>query len=792
MGLFGNKNKSDASAAPQSAPQNAPKPSKRAKKNELMKVLNESVWESVHEDFKANKQFILQKDGETRYVALLFDTNDVGGLVGKEAKKDESKGSVIEAIRSGRIKTFILPDMLQDDSFLIIPDIDTIDNMDEFAMFSSIKYLLCTVSPDGGVTTETVGGTDNDDDEDLFVTLEDIEKFIKNGDNVETLFPYMNGHGLPPAFGGNGPANAPMDDDIEELDDDDDYDDEDEDEDEPISGPVGPTPMGPVVNGPTPVGPSPIVGGPQQPVSPQQPVVNGPTPMGPQQPQPVQQPQPTQPTPTQAPMGTGGIDSLLSGNTPVDDEYSDDYDGMDDYDDDYDESMNDEGEGYSEEGEYNDDGDDYEDITEEVVNDFVIRNFYSDDLGLEVSTEPFDLQFLHGNAYVPFNEDRGSGWLNEYLSNLAKDANTRMERMHNENLFRMRERYMRIIQGHCENISKSLDISDDSTQYGKMRFAIEQNKTDNYDQIESSIADKRIQLENSWEAKLEQVGETAAAEAKQQYIDRHITAHENDLLNLETREKDEIERDYQNSMKRMNDDRRIEASKLLDLAINETLKEMSELYLKVLRDEKKEYTRLQNEMTRFIDDNRKDEKARIEAIAEQNRQVKQANEVRKEYTAKIKAMSAEFDVKKTTLQADIDRMKKEHDIELGNYEAAWKEKVDAEKAKNEDLHRQLDELMVKYADLDSAKKAEYEARINTFEQERASWKEELDHVVSVHNRSSKVTIFLIIAILLASMGIGFIFGTILNVRKTSEIEQSSLYKQSNSMITHKMILVPFP
>ena len=263
MGLFGNKNKSDASAAPQSAPQNAPKPSKRAKKNELMKVLNESVWESVHEDFKANKQFILQKDGETRYVALLFDTNDVGGLVGKEAKKDESKGSVIEAIRSGRIKTFILPDMLQDDSFLIIPDIDTIDNMDEFAMFSSIKYLLCTVSPDGGVTTETVGGTDNDDDEDLFVTLEDIEKFIKNGDNVETLFPYMNGSGLPPAFGGNGPANAPMDDDIEELDDDDDYDDDYDDEDEPVSGPVGPTPMGPVVNGPTPVGPSPIIGGPQ-------------------------------------------------------------------------------------------------------------------------------------------------------------------------------------------------------------------------------------------------------------------------------------------------------------------------------------------------------------------------------------------------------------------------------------------------------------------------------------------------------------------------------------------------
>lgn len=759
MGLFGNKNKADAPAPTQ----DTPKASKKAKRNELMKVLNESVWESVNEDFKANKQFILQKDGETCYVALLFDTNDVGGLVGKEAKKDESKGSVIEAIRSGRIKTFILPDMLQDDSFLIIPDVDTIDNMDEFAMFSSIKYLLCTVSQNGGVTTETVRGTDDEDDEDLYVTLEDIEKFIKNGDSAESLFPYMKENGLPAAFGGgtSSPANAPMDDDVEELDDD---DDEDEDDDDgltmlsPTSSAPQPTPQ-PILQpepspspmaGPSMAGPSPIIGG------------SSPSPMDMAQSQP-------EPSPMASPL-SGGVDSLLSGNTPVDDEYADNYD-------DGEESYGAEDTGYSEEGDYGDE-DDYEDITEDFVNDFVIRTFYSDDLGLEVSTEPFDLQFLHGNAYVPFNENRGSGWLNEYLSNFAKDANTRMERLHNENLFRMRERYMRIIQGHCENISNSLDISDDSTQYGRMRFAIEQNKSDNYDQIETSIADKRLQLENSWEAKLTQVGETAAAEARQQYIDRHITAHENDLLNLETREKDEIERDYQNSMQRMNNDRRIEASKLLDLAINETLKEMSDLYLKVLRDEKKEYTRLQNEMTRFIDDNRKDEKARIDALAEQNRQVKQANEVRKEYTAKIKAMSAEFDVKKTSLQADIDRMKKEHEIELGNYESAWKEKIEAEKVKNEELRGQLNELMNKYADLDNVKKAEYEARINTFEQERASWKDELDHVVSVHNRSSKITVFLIIAILLASIGIGFIFGTILNVRKTSKIEQSNLYNQS--------------
>jgi hypothetical protein len=183
-------------------------------------------------------------------------------------------------------------------------------------------------------------------------------------------------------------------------------------------------------------------------------------------------------------------------------------------------------------------------------------------------------------------------------------------------------------------------------------------------------------------------------------------------------------------------------------------------------------------MTRFIDDNRKDEKARIEALAEENRQIKKADEVRKEFTAKLRSMSAEFDVRKTSLQADIDRMQKEHELEIQKYESEWAKRVQSEKEKNTALQKQLDELMNKYADLDRAKKEEYESRINTYEQEREAMRSELDHVSTVHNKSSKVTVFLIVAILVAAIGIGFIFGTILNVRNTSKIEQSELYQKS--------------
>ncbi|MBO5435606.1 hypothetical protein J6A31_07420 [bacterium] len=704
------------------------KPVKKKSKSDLALAVGETVWENTIEQFKANKQFIVKGDnGETRFVGLLLDTNQFGGLAGKDCRRDESKGSILEAINTGRIKTYCRIDMLNDNLLLIIPDEDTIENMDEFNLFNTAQYIMCNVNKDGFVTAYTKDGNPDSDDE-LTVTFDEIRSLVRNKGNVSLILP--NG-GV--NFGTNNTTtsvttptesvtesipNVPeVDDDAEPLPDElddtsgiEDLDDipgsvpnsvpdetisdvveEGESLDDVMSNGSGVDDFSDVTNTST--------------INPAMNVTNG-----------------------EVPTTASEADSVFASDPSVMDEDVGGYDT-------------------------------YEDITEEVVHEFVVRKFYSDDLGLEVSTQPFDAQFVHGNSYQPFNENRGTGWLNEYLSNFAKDANTRMERMHNENLFHMRERYMRLIQQHCATISKNLDISTDSTQYGKIRFAIEQSKTSNLDNIDSAVAGKREQLEAIWQAKLNQVGEEAASGAKQAYIDRYGRSHENDIFMLEHHEKEEIEKDYQNAIRRMNDDRRDEASKLLDLAINETLKELSDLYKNVLRDERKEYVRLQNEITRFIDDNRKDEKSRIEALAEENRQVKKANEVRKEYTAKIKAMSAEFDMKKTVLQADIDRMHREHEAELANYQAEWSNKVDYEKTKTSELEQKINDLLQQYADLDAKKSKEYEERMNALKADIETKDINIKHMASMHKRSNIVLIVLVIAIAVAALGIGFMLGT---------------------------------
>jgi len=731
MGLFSKKAKGGNPEAVDTKA-SAPKQAARNKKNELVKVLDESVWESVREEFRNNTQFIITDDnGNTRYVAFLFDTRQCGGLAGRDARKDESKGSIIEAIKTGAIKTYIRLEMLMDETFVIIPDLDTIDAMDEFGILADGEYILCTISEDGNdIATVTDG------DDEVVVNFDQIRSTIQNSLDVHTLFP-GGGSTMDAMLGmspskkkddviDDAPAGAASDGDLEDIIDDDDIEDLPDDLDdipddiEPQAAPI----------------PAPI---PAPTAAPAQAT-----------------PQPVAPVATAAPVSQPASDDL-------DDDLSDIADAPGDEGDD---------------GSTGDDGgyDEFEDITEEVVEEYVARRFYSDDLGLEVSTEPFDMQFMHGNAYVPFNENRGTGLLNGYISNLAKDANVRMRRMHNENLFRMRERYMQLIQQQCINIAAALDVSDDKTQYGMIRFAIEQNKEENLEGVNAAVEAKRKQLNDSWNRKLDQVAAEAAASARAQYEDRYGRSHESDLQNLVSREKDEIERDYQSSLRRLNEDRKAEASKLLDIAVNETLKEMADLYIKVLHDEQREQARLQREITKFIDDNRKDEKARIEALAEENRQTKKAEEVRREYATKIKAMSAEFDMKKTVLQADVDRMRQEHDIEISKIEAEWTKKLNEEKSHSDDLQKKLDDLLERFASVDETKTLEYKERMEALENEKETWKRHTDDIIAEHkkadNSNFKMSLIVIIAAVIAAIGIGFMFGSIVNIRKTSDIERS--------------------
>lgn len=422
-------------------------------------------------------------------------------------------------------------------------------------------------------------------------------------------------------------------------------------------------------------------------------------------------------------------------------------------------------------------------IPDEAVEATVIRKFYSSELGLEITADPFDLQFTGIDTYVPFAEDRGEGWLNEYLSNMSKDANTEMQRMHKSNMASLRKTYLSLLSLYCEDVQKQLDINDESTRYGQINNGLKAQRIDAKKNVDKEVIKRKQALETAWNEKLKQVGEDAAHMAERQYRERFGEAHDAEMYRIESTLNQEIEDSYQDAVRMMNTDRQNEARKLLDYGINSVLKEVTNMYDTMVNEEQTRYKELQQGMLDFIDSNRKDEVARIETLkAEQERNSK-VQQVMQEYNERINTMKAEFDANRSVLKGELDNIQRDNAARLKQNQQDYESRLQDAKAQNESLQKRLDDLLNRYSDIDKIKDMEYSARINQLTNERDSWRDKCNHDADIHKKSNMTAVFLTIIAVIAAIAIGFIAGYAISSSKAADAVASisQAYVQSDDV-----------
>lgn len=742
MGLFGKKK-----PAEQSEQEVQPvTPSKKKKKDTIGSVLHESVLENVLEELRENKLFIADVDGQSVYVTLALAAADIGGLSKSTAKGNEAKGSIIECINSGRIKAIVTQELIDMDMFLIIPDVLTMDAMDEFGLLTGVDYKLAYVNPEDGISvTEHV------------VAFDRVKDMVDNDISVSELLAELTGDApattarrAKPAsddgldgFGASDFDDMDDDDDggfgfsggdnVDGFDDDDDDFDADDDDD-----------------------------------------------------------------------GFGGSDlSVPFSDDDTDDDsddsdYSGDMDGIfgdsgrgtafDDHDGasgadsgfddsdatDFDSGLFADGD-YSDESDSDDgavDSDDH--ISEEQMHDAIVRVFYSDGLGMEATTAPFDAQFMQDDNIILFDENRDTsgegGWLAGYLNQMSKDANNELMRLHQQNLMSMRTQYFQLISLHCEKIQRDLDTSDGETQFGKLMDSLKRQRLQALGSVDRLVADRKQEVNSSWEQTLTRVGEEARNAAIQQYSERYGRQHEDQLSRIEPEIKRQIEDQYQDAVREMQASRKSEASKLLDYGITETLRVITDSYLDLLRNEQALYETHRQRMAAFVDDHRQTEIARANALAEELRQTDKADAARREGKARIEQLNAEFDAKKAAQQAELDAMRRANAQAIADKEAECNNRIKAlnevVRAKDEEIARiqgQYRELLGQFTDVDARKGQEYESRINELKQERLAWQDKYDNTIAMQKRNNTISVLLVVVAMVASLAIGMIFGMKSNI-----------------------------
>ena len=657
MGLFGKK-KDAAADAPVST-------SKKGKRDGLASVVDESVPERALELFKTNDTFIVEVDGEDKYVGLLLDTETIGGF-GRKAVKDEDKGSILEMIRNNQLSIYATPELLAEEKFIIIPTDDTLANMEEYGILTGAQYVIALVASDGSFETTEIAIT-YDEACDISTGDAYITDFVGGEDESETA------------------------DDMSDLDEPDEFEPEDPEYDE-----------------------------------------------------------------TEVPF------------VPDDDEAShgdddEEDDGSIENDEDASEPEADDEVESEPEVEQEPEDDELTPEVEDKFDETIIRRFFSDELGLEVSTEAFDSQFLHGNPYIPFDENRSEGWLNNQLNEMSRDANIDMKRLHEANLFELRSKFYNLLSLHAEHIQKDFDITNPETEFGQLMRDMDVAYAQALDGVEAKVAEKTDELKRAYNEAKEAFVNDARAAAEKQYRERHGRQHEADVNAIPAAIKSEIEASRETGKREFMKDRKAKAARQMDLGVSLILQDISREYQKRLADESALCHEWRERINTFLDNNRKDDIARTKALAEELAQQEKADKVLAEYTEKLRAKDAEFEAHTRMLEQEVANDKKDMQKQIAEYKAECASKVEDVKKQKDDVQAKLDELMEQYAQIDERKGREYEARLAQAKDEAEAWSDKYDYLAAAHKKNNIFIVALAAVGVIAALAIGVLVGTNMNL-----------------------------
>lgn len=701
----------------------------------LGSVLSESVPGASLDVIRSNNLFEITPDNDAnrRYIVITLDVNTIGGLNKRTAKSDPNKGQFIECINCGNIECYVSAEGIAADKFVIIPTEKTVDSMGEFSFlsdkenYSQFIPTVCTVDQNGFMTFEELPVTVP------FTWFHDISKGYTNiidavsGFNTDgnQIIDVMTSESqeLPavpdmsePDADNEGPGFMPTDNDTKS----------DDVNDTGVSESIFEKAEKMVNNN------------------------------------------------TITKDDENDDDLIMFNNT--DDDTDDDYyqcpvcgayiDPDDDVCPKCGEKLN---------GDYNGDISDFdgsiensedvvsEDISDDEVFEAVERLFSAGDLDLVITPQAFDVRILGENQFVPLIEERNDGWLDSYVTQMIKNANEELRVLHHENLLKSRQRFLALMNHNAEDIANKVDYNNKGTPFNELYVRLLQVRDERKDSLDEQIAERCSQLELKWHDELEQVKSSAAAAAERTYIENHSKAHHKEIHDVEISLLDELEREHSDNMKNLNEKRRFEAKRMLDIAVTETLEVVGQSYAEMVDSENRKRTELLEQITNYVDAHLKDEVAHNAVLAEAQRQKEEADRVAEEFRRKIDELSQEHKLAKDKLNDEINAAHVHED----NLKREYDSKFAAESDRYKELEAKYNELMDKYVRIDEEKAKEYENRMTTLENDRKAAEEHLAHVDMVHNKFNKVSVVVWISIAVAMFAVGALMGNALGTGKPS-------------------------
>lgn len=704
---------------------------KKRKSQELLSsVVKESAVGAAIDVLKQNTAFALPNG--TSWVTLLLSADAIGGL-SQKFKGDATKGSIIELVDADKIQVVATKEMLDEEFFAIIPTPETLARMDEYRLLTEAPYywMVLESQDDGnGLATRTLEG--------VAASYADAAA-VSNGEKslalvMPQVWEWAGGAAAPEAAtdhafddivsGSNGSAAAPVPAPVATA-----VLDED-----PLGGAFG-SGDGESFDYSTLVDEDQTIDTASGVVTDlDEPLLEFDAAAFEQQFSPSDA-APTSPT------------------IPEDDGFSPPWEGDDEEQ--IDTGAAEPTDGYLAYLEENRD----RVVDEDEVRDTIARRFLSNDLDLVVDLAEFEKVFATDAPAIKLEiADDPNDWLGSQVAQISRQANAELEALHRGNTDELRELYVETMALHVEKTMNAVSTDIPDSQYSALMQGAKEDFEAKRATAPQEISEARREITARFDAAKQSRADQAAAHAAAVYDDKNRPKLERELAEVGSELDRRHEEQYAHDRQVVLDMRRRDALVRMDLGANRIFELLRERQIAQREDEKALLERWNGQLIQFIDENRKNNVARVMALTEELARTNEVDKLKREHRDDLKTIRRQHAEREQELIGEQRRIREAALSELQSNQAAWTSSIEAERAQSASGRTLVTELQGQIKRLGDQYEAQYRGEIATLKADNAAKDLAVERMHQEQKRTSFILITLTVVLAVAGIAVGALLG----------------------------------
>lgn len=402
----------------------------------------------------------------------------------------------------------------------------------------------------------------------------------------------------------------------------------------------------------------------------------------------------------------------------------------------------------------------------DAVRNTMARRFLDEDLGFTVDMTPFETLFgREADEASRFSLDHldDDNWLDGQIKLLSQQANDALAQQRRRDINELRDLYFSLVSNTGDEIAAKMSTRSGADNVWAQTLA---EADANADKSRANLVDiigaQRAAIIAKYEKEREDHAQARAVEERSLYDVKHKPGLDRQLSEIEPNLQTTIDEDHTLRRHRILDARKQSAQASFDAALTRVMDHLIQKRSEQVAREAELMEQFRDEMGAFLDENRKEDIARAEALREQLSRQNIVEQKTAEFAAREKELREQIkrereEAQKRALAAQeetnklIERMRLDHEAALAQAKAKIERANERTKEEAARVNVVRDEIS-----------RQFESQVSSLQLDKQMMMDQMDRENVVAKRANGLYIALAVLVALAFLALGVIAGIMLH------------------------------